>query len=151
MAREQILAGLYEQISRQIDREDKLYHDRFVALIVYNSALAGTAISQLDVISDQIDTLKFIKFSACLIAAIIANFVIHDMVSYGRRQLAYLKLEYQKIDAEAPGMFIRPFAEDHKIHTGSYVSAPMFLNYMWALGIVSLGLYYYLAVKAHHG
>jgi hypothetical protein len=102
----------YEQIVRQIEREESLYQTRLNACIVVNLALLAAAATQANLPNLGLKNLVIIV--ACSAIGLVITTGIRLAVVNGSKQLGYLRDFFDGLEREYPDRFPHPFWREER-------------------------------------
>ena len=107
----------YEQVAKQIEREDNLYHARLSACIVVNLALLAAVATQINLPGLGLKNLIIIL--GCSAAGYVITRGIRSVIADGDIQLDYLRQFFWQLDGKweldgKPYPLVRPFMSEDR-------------------------------------
>jgi len=97
----------YEQVARQIEREDNLYQARLNACILVNLALLTAVATQISL--PRLGAGNLVIILGCAVLGYAITTGIRAAIADGSAQLNQLRGFFGALDREHPGRFPRPF------------------------------------------
>ncbi|HEV2816917.1 MAG TPA: hypothetical protein VGW40_06830 [Allosphingosinicella sp.] len=134
----------YEQIARQIEREDTLYQTRLNACIVVNLALLAAVATQANL--PDLGRKNLVIILACSAIGLAITTGIRTAIAKGSEQLGDLRDFFGKLEQEYPGRFPYPFFHGETSALQRFVQkwtpATLVFIMIWvALPILALSLF----------